>query len=518
MNSFWSKGRNRAVVYAVGFLILFGSYVIGAPESGRPRQKSPKRTKLEASVSSSNETQFEPSMETVEEFDQPVSSDPITPQTVAIAPSTGAAPSTSLSGYDSTYPATMYDPIHERDVSESMEKAVEKEMERPATQYPYEVSDEELQLAKQASQRELTPEEKEKQLGFALSFGKYRKPPVAQVTPKNNSNESGSGLSTASKRSYPTTSSYYSRALGVSNENKSEEAIKGEEKAGYRQGTVEEEERVQYLNPSFFSIPEAWNITHEFLEVYEFNPGVNAGVIPAAWGKKGSNLFSKVGPEQNKQLHDKYRIPPDWDNRYKFSDNQDEEVRLSTIASNKHLLSLGTNGAVTFIVRDGRLVNGEGADFVIWSHPFCFIKTEKTVQEMNDGSRANYQKYMPRSNRAISGIENGVQCQTELARVYVSNEGPNGEWIPIEPCQKGSDPMNSRCAGYGMNLWNQTPTPFSPLSGGDRYDLGDLGLAEINAIKITDLSNVGEFQKGGFDLDAIAMIHFLKTTQGSKSK
>ena len=171
---------------------------------------------------------------------------------------------------------------------------------------------------------------------------------------------------------------------------------------------------------------------------------------------------------------------------------------------------MGTDGSITFVVRDGKLVNGNGADFVIWSHPFCFIKTDQSVQEMNQGLRKEYQRYTPNNRRAIAGIENGVECATELAKVYVSAHGPGGKWTAIEPCQKGVDPLNSRCAGYGINLWNQTPDLFSPLSGGDRYDIGDLGLEDINAIKIVDLSNQGDPQKGGFDLDAIAMIHFKK--------
>lgn len=523
MSSFWSKGRNRAVVYAIGFLILFGSYVIGAPDSGSPRQKSPKKNKLQASISSQNETQTEPNVEIPDEFKDDAPKNSITPETIAIRSESSAKtanPTQPLSmDYGSSYPTTTYNPIADREISEAQEKAVEKEMQRPSTQYPYEVSNEEMKLAEQAEKRELTQEEKNQQVGFALSFGKYRKPPKTDEA-KINSNDASSHPANSPARSYTPTSTYYSRSLSSSNSGKPTEDSKGEKKEGYRQGVVTEEDRIQYLNPNFFSIPVSWNYTHEFLEVYEFKPGTNAGVIPMAWGNIPNLYLKKQANNQNKLLHDKYRIPPDWDTRYKFSDDINEEVRLSTIASNKHLLSLGTNGSVTFIVRDGKLKNGDGADFVIWSHPFCFIKTDKTVQEMNDGTRKEYQKYSPKSNRAIAGIENGVQCQTELAKVYVSSDGPDGEWTAIEPCQKGSDPMSSRCAGYGINLWNQTPTPFSPMSGGDRYDLSDLGMADvdINAIKIVDLSNVGESQKGGFDLDAIAMIHFSKNNNGSNSK
>lgn len=62
MNSnspFWSKGSNRAVVYGIGLLILFGSYVIEGPDS-ESADRNRIKTKLSASVKKSTLEEIKP--------------------------------------------------------------------------------------------------------------------------------------------------------------------------------------------------------------------------------------------------------------------------------------------------------------------------------------------------------------------------------------------------------------------------------------------------------------------------
>lgn len=54
---FWSKGRNRAVVYGLGFILVLGSYMVGSPELRTTSQDSSKKTRLQASTSSKTEIQ-----------------------------------------------------------------------------------------------------------------------------------------------------------------------------------------------------------------------------------------------------------------------------------------------------------------------------------------------------------------------------------------------------------------------------------------------------------------------------
>jgi hypothetical protein len=45
------------------------------------------------------------------------------------------------------------------------------------------------------------------------------------------------------------------------------------------------------------------------------------------------------------------------------------------------------------------------------------------------------------------------------------------------------------------------------LTGGDAFDLAALGLVEVGYVRIQDLGLGGEAPSGGFDLDAVAVVH-----------
>lgn len=278
----------------------------------------------------------------------------------------------------------------------------------------------------------------------------------------------------------------------------------------YRNGVVENKDRIRYVDYNLPELPSHLQRTHEFLEIFYIRRGANSK-LPAYLGNV-FGLYKQVlehDPMNYRQLHDTYRIPPDWNDLYTFSNDPAENMAISRTKSNKHLLSLGSNGEIIFVVRDGTLDNGPGDDFVIWGHARCFIKTEETIRHISEGKRKDFPTYTPFNGRAVSGVEKGVECTTALAKVSVSQHNPEeNRFDPIEPCQRGSDPMQSKCAGYGLNSWNRVSNPFDQGSGGDRYDLSMIGLTKIKAIKIQDLGNSAESDTPGFDLDAIAILNY----------
>ncbi len=81
--SFWSKGFNRAVVYGIGLLILFGSYVIDTPDNKVQDENSTKKTKLSAIIQDSPLDEINPTAEQEEQL--PVRS--VTSTSVSIGPS-----------------------------------------------------------------------------------------------------------------------------------------------------------------------------------------------------------------------------------------------------------------------------------------------------------------------------------------------------------------------------------------------------------------------------------------------
>jgi hypothetical protein len=51
--------------------------------------------------------------------------------------------------------------------------------------------------------------------------------------------------------------------------------------------------------------------------------------------------------------------------------------------------------------------------------------------------------------------------------------------------------------------------PLDPkLTGGNAFDLEDLGLERARYVRITDLATKATANTAGFDLDAVGVIHF----------
>lgn len=136
------------------------------------------------------------------------------------------------------------------------------------------------------------------------------------------------------------------------------------------------------------------------------------------------------------------------------------------------VLTLGEGGSIT-VGFDILIPDGDGADIIVFENPF------------------------------VGWLETGV--------VSASIDGETWfEW----PCDAvDADNNFPGCAGV-------TPTQSHPdncidardpaLAGGDAFDLADIGLSEAKYIRITDS---GANTLGGFDLDAIAIVHGVSNQQ-----
>ncbi len=150
------------------------------------------------------------------------------------------------------------------------------------------------------------------------------------------------------------------------------------------------------------------------------------------------------------------------------------------LVGSTHVYSLGNGGSITVAFNDNIVIDGPGADLAIYENAFHVggeegpLFTEYAIVEVSD------------DNRTWHRFPFNAETGTGLAgRTAVT-----------------SNPAN------GMN-------PLDPSSGGDRFDLADLGLEMIRFVRVIDGgSDIPDFgnmvapgTKGGFDLDAMAAIN-----------
>ncbi len=177
------------------------------------------------------------------------------------------------------------------------------------------------------------------------------------------------------------------------------------------------------------------------------------------------------------------------------------------------VLSLGLSGSVELEFVDNVIVDGEGVDFTVFENPFLAI---------------NYATFL------VEGIF------AEPARVSVSEDGV--EWFAF-PCDIGESaaPLHPGCAGVypvlsDANDPEGTPHASIPTleptaaeligqsvfdlevpagSGGDSFDLADVGLAWARYVRL----EAADFVPGpigttnaGFDVDAVAAVNSASAT------
>lgn len=138
------------------------------------------------------------------------------------------------------------------------------------------------------------------------------------------------------------------------------------------------------------------------------------------------------------------------------------------------VLSLGKGGEIVLGFGADDLVDGDGPDFIVFENPFW----------------AGGDEHAP---------------YKELGEVSVSEDGVTWRAFPCAP----ESYMTSTCAGWRV-VWatRSTPLPYDPAkTGGDPFDLRDLGVTRARYVKIRDLSAAGASPNAGFDLDAVAVLH-----------
>jgi hypothetical protein len=143
------------------------------------------------------------------------------------------------------------------------------------------------------------------------------------------------------------------------------------------------------------------------------------------------------------------------------------------------VLSLGVGGAIVLEMTDYAIFDGDGDDFTVFENAF-----------------------------QVGSDPNGTFAEPGV--VGVSNDG---ETFVDFPCDLTARPY-AGCAGVTPVLANPDLNGIDPrdpaVSGGDSFDLKDVGLKTARFVRIRDsalgLGPIGTDTRG-FDLDAVAVIH-----------
>lgn len=149
------------------------------------------------------------------------------------------------------------------------------------------------------------------------------------------------------------------------------------------------------------------------------------------------------------------------------------------LRSGTHVVSLGNGGVIVLEFVDNEVVDGEGPDLIVFENAF--------LQAPGDDPDLGF---------------------FELAKVEVSADGQTWHEFPYDTgTRKG-------CAGHHpvlSNPENKIPPTDPAKAGGDPFDLKTLDLKTARFVRITDLGNgAGEKGTAGFDLDAVAAVHWRK--------
>jgi hypothetical protein len=143
------------------------------------------------------------------------------------------------------------------------------------------------------------------------------------------------------------------------------------------------------------------------------------------------------------------------------------------------VVSLGARGEIVLGFGDLGIVDGPGPDLIVFENAFW---------PGGDASAVFY----------------------ELAEVSVSEDGETWQTFVCDTAGDGHGNFPG-CAGFTPTL-AYDPVTLVPLdperSGGDVFDLADLGLAKARFVKLRDLETLPPGgTTSGFDLDAVAAIH-----------
>jgi hypothetical protein len=140
-------------------------------------------------------------------------------------------------------------------------------------------------------------------------------------------------------------------------------------------------------------------------------------------------------------------------------------------AGSLDVVSLGREGSIVLAFDDMLLVDGPGADLLVFENAF------------------------------VNWYETG--------HVAVSEDGSSWHSWPCDPDDKlGGYPGCAGVASVIANSDNGADSTDPAIAGGDAFDLADLGITRARFVRITDSGrNIYSDDKGGFDLDAVAVVN-----------
>lgn len=149
------------------------------------------------------------------------------------------------------------------------------------------------------------------------------------------------------------------------------------------------------------------------------------------------------------------------------------------ISASLDVVSLGVGGEIVVGFGGRLIVDGPGDDLIVFENPFW-----------------------------ASGNPEAVWA--ELGEVSVSADGET--WHTWECDTDGVGVATwPDCAGWSPTLDYDTCELLSldhAITGGDAFDLEDLGLSEARFVKIRDLATDGASPSAGFDLDAVGLVNW----------
>ncbi len=152
-------------------------------------------------------------------------------------------------------------------------------------------------------------------------------------------------------------------------------------------------------------------------------------------------------------------------------------------AGSLDVLSLGKGGSITLGFEHHAIADLEGPDLVVFENPFW-----------------------------PGGDSSAVYA--EPGEVSVSEDGET--WLTFACDHEGDGVGNfAGCAGVTPTLEYDTSIG-APLdwgaTGGDAFDLADLGIESANFVRIRDVSRAGDAPTAGFDLDAVGILSAVPLT------
>jgi hypothetical protein len=150
------------------------------------------------------------------------------------------------------------------------------------------------------------------------------------------------------------------------------------------------------------------------------------------------------------------------------------------------VLSLGNGGQILLGFGTYAIADGKGADFVVFENAFW-----------------------------PSGDASAVFA--ELGEVSVSDDGKAWKTFACDTKGDGHGRFPG-CAGWSPVLeYDPFVLPLDPKkSGGDAFDLHDVGVSRARYVRIHDLTKDGEGTSAGFDLDAVGIVHAERTASNAE--